>query len=1261
MWRDERMSDLFQSVKDQEEKYFNSDDKQTLGYLKTILTQLEFIDEQYPARALSYILSGQDVEFLIELMHRPNNKAGALIGGPAIYPWYHGYPSLNKQESKQLKNIAHARFHLYSKFFHVFQPEQVIRYSKFLAAASLEEGLKRFVDDHVPTWLLYLMVDGLYATLEKPDRAKHHRESWTLNYLLQLLKMDDIANPERILLEIMFERKNISDYYHGDLKLFYNLSDTVDFLNQHTTLVEEIIPQLSIAGQALFLNDFATHHPEYVKQHPKLMVHFATSDSKKIRELATAKITELDVLDAQQYLNEVLIHGRTKQRSIAADLLARGGEVNRQILVEALANETQKTVKQNIESALSRLDSLQLMTEETYTLAPITPIPFLEIPETALALFEQNYQELLEKKRLAAENEIEKNKTEKHYRSSWAQQSYKRFKNISETQRTTEALAFINNKKNQHSYSDQLEIISYRGKIKKFPEYGLHHALILSTRPQRDSFSWYNLREHILPEMLENIDLRQVVGILKDLNFKQPERLIASEYLYEHWGDSLENYIDTAEQVYPFFAEHLEFISEALGLLPDLSENRWLSFLPAKAIKILRLFPQVPKQYVPKLLEIALGENKRLRFDAQELLQRVPLIHQRAIEALTHGKQEIRITAVEWLARLQHKDAIQPLYALLKKEKKEIVIAAILTALEQLGEDISNYLTEEHLLKDAEKGLSAKCSASFTWFDLDSVPEVKWKNGQTVNQKIVQWWIVLAEKLKDPIPNALLQRYLGLLDEKSQQKLSLFVLQSFIHQDTRSPTLEEATAQAVKDAPARLRNYQDWYNRWGKNSSDSYYARWANITLEQVKEEIKNECLATYLGSAIKSKGMLALANKALGSVAVKLLQDYMKQHYRRTSQITALIQSFVESDDPLIIQLLLGISRRYRTNSIQTLATEMISEIAERNHWTADELADRTIPTAGFDESGILTLEFGSRVLTVYIDDKDKYVLKNEEGKLLKNLPTARQDDDPALIKEAKALFSNSKKEFKQVMELQSTRLYEAMCAERVWSVADWQEYLFAHPIMKRLIARLVWLEVDHEGKVIQQFRPSEDGALLNLEDDEITLNTKHSVKIAHRVLIDSEDADAWVEHFKDYKVKFLFEQMVHDLPKFTSNTDVIEDRKGWITDTYTLRGVVTKLGYQRASIEDGGSFDRYFKPYQSLGVSCVISFSGSWVPEENMTAVLYDLSFERENVYSWNSNTLMLETISPVLLAESYADYLKIAEACSGFDPDWQNKTPW
>ena len=105
-------------------------------------------------------------------------------------------------------------------------------------------------------------------------------------------------------------------------------------------------------------------------------------------------------------------------------------------------------------------------------------------------------------------------------------------------------------------------------------------------------------------------------------------------------------------------------------------------------------------------------------------------------------------------------------------------------------------------------------------------------------------------------------------------------------------------------------------------------------------------------------------------------------------------------------------------------------------------------------------------------------------------------------------------------MLELQTTRLYEAMCAERAWTSSDWQEYLLAHPIMKRLIARVVWLETDADGNILQQFRPSsEDGCLLNLEDDEIELQAHSHIRLAHRVLISADDAQAWLAILKTTK----------------------------------------------------------------------------------------------------------------------------------------------
>ena len=52
-----------------------------------------------------------------------------------------------------------------------------------------------------------------------------------------------------------------------------------------------------------------------------------------------------------------------------------------------------------------------------------------------------------------------------------------------------------------------------------------------------------------------------------------------------------------------------------------------------------------------------------------------------------------------------------------------------------------------------------------------------------------------------------------------------------------------------------------------------------------------------------------------------------------------------------------------------------MIEAVAERRGWTAGELADRTVPTGGLDENGVLLLECGpERTYTARLDEEDKH-----------------------------------------------------------------------------------------------------------------------------------------------------------------------------------------------------------------------------------------------------------------------------------------------
>src|SRR5262249_40724859 len=162
--------------------------------------------------------------------------------------------------------------------------------------------------------------------------------------------------------------------------------------------------------------------------------------------------------------------------------------------------------------------------------------------------------------------------------------------------------------------------------------------------------------------------------------------------------------------------------------------------------------------------------------------------------------------------------------------------------------------------------------------------------------------------------------------------------------------------------------------------------------------------------------------------------------------------------DRPSAIQYLLSIANRFRTKGIREEAEKYVNVLAERKGWSLDELADRTMPTAGFDDDGTLELNFGPRQFTARVNSELEAVLTDSAGKVLKTLPAPRQDDDAGVAKPAKAAFSAAKKELKKFAGMQTTRLYEAMCTERTWTVADWRTYLMGHPLLKFLCQRLVW-----------------------------------------------------------------------------------------------------------------------------------------------------------------------------------------------------------
>ena len=72
-------------------------------------------------------------------------------------------------------------------------------------------------------------------------------------------------------------------------------------------------------------------------------------------------------------------------------------------------------------------------------------------------------------------------------------------------------------------------------------------------------------------------------------------------------------------------------------------------------------------------------------------------------------------------------------------------------------------------------------------------------------------------------------------------------------------------------------------------------------------------------------------------------------------------------------------------------------------------------------------------------------------------------------------------------------------MCAPRTWRGADWRALLAAHPLVGRLVSRLIWTAAPGGGGEVVTFRPTEDGALIGADDAEVPLADDAVVGLAH------------------------------------------------------------------------------------------------------------------------------------------------------------------
>jgi len=1027
--------------------------------------------------------------------------------------------------------------------------------------------------------------------------------------------------------------------------------------------------RLPAVSRTELLRDMAKWNAGQSQAFAAFLVAQAGDGSKSVREAAVAALASVPPETLEPLAVALLQTGDVTQRAGMVDVLARLGSATAMDALKA-HRETEKTARiaAAIDTALSVVEQRTTPSADTdnargYTaidgrridVPPARPLATGEVPR-----FGEADRDAL-RATIAAENDRMRRNAEESQK-----RGYKITPRLLSERLAGDAVDFLNSA--TPSLKDRNDLAAFLGwgaglawlgeALAKLPDaraFQLARTLrrgrgSLMHGPGSDRIMAYLTSEHGDLRTLEKLDLDGQIEFQYGgwMNRKtrdmQPGDLLRSA-LQDGYSYELAPILGLPKHtVWPYLAEHLEVFDQVFGLAP----SDEVQFDRTSAIRVLAMMPATPARYFAPLLEAATGETKAGRAEARAMLAAVPEVEARLVALLDDSRQAVRAGAAEWLSIRRDGSAVEALYRRLKKEKTEVARAAILTALKRLGEDLSKLLGPAALVAEAEKGLKSAKFDKLEWMALNNLSGIRFRDGTNVPNDVLRWWVFSAYKLKQPGGNALFQIYLDQLDPKDAESFSTWVLESWVGYDTARPTDADATAHAKKNATNRFQSMVRWIK---------------DYTEERALADLRREFMSQYLNSGADSKGVLALATRASSALAADRVRAYLKNHGARTSQASALLEVLAGIGDPVTLQVVIAAATRLKQKGVQRFAGELITKVAEARDWTLDELADRTVPTAGFDDDGLMTLPCGegedAKEYEARLTADLSVSLRNPAGKDVSSLPSG-QDEATATSKKQLA---TTKKELKQIVAMQSARLYEALCAERSWSADDWLRHFHEHPVMRRLVERIVWLGFDAHGKVAGAFRPTAEGDFTDTGDNPVDVKQFASIRVAHGALLDDAQGKAWEQHLADYEVEPLFVQFGRALlrvaPEDARKTE-IEDRRGWVTDAFTIRGAATKLGYERGPALDGGFFNEYRKSFMSAGLAAVIEFTGNSLPEQNVAAALLSLKFEKAAGPGRYGGVVKLNDVPPVLLSECWNDYRAMA-AKAAYDASWEKKMPW
>jgi len=1189
------------------------------------LLPLKAVDGGLHARAVDYVVDGAHPQVLGELAGHGRMVNDCLWVAGTVYHYFDdallerlkaaGVP-FDYKRGRSVRTVFALRDPLYRDG--ALSAPQWARLGRLLdQARRTDPDWTPSTPEPVPDWFDALVMDAV-ATIVPPDDgsdtvrelARDHRPGWDAGRLSALLLEEgvDAADITPVLfLEVFADASG----------RVVHLPGVIDRLTERARQIPaRLLDELS-HDRRIAVMRFMAHDVGLARAGAHLLAALSAAASKKMRRQAVALLADLDPQVRNAAIAPVLAKAPASRAVELVEFLASADDGAQPL---DAARRDNRRLADLIARTRARRDTLAGQ-EAPIEVPPFTPI---EIGPDA-APVKAELRAALD--RLAGRTDADARQ------DSWIR------KRVDDARRITDAdldaLVAVADGKSRRS-PEFLRRFSVHWIAGQAPSLTFAHALRLHCAEKEPSPYWW-YRMTLGRYMDPDTDPRAVEELMARTGCD-------CDSLVEGFSTYVFQEIDPRGS-WPWFVGRPERLREALGE----------SDSTARALEIVGAMPRVPAELLAVVADIAVGDSKVNRPLAQAVLRSHSRVRVLAEQALGERRAETRASAAAWVGSLGDRASVPALEAAVRAERKDVVRAALLAALGECGGDLGEFLSPRVLGAEAARGLTSKAPASLAgWFDFDSLPAVRWADGGAeVDPDIVRWWVVLADRLKNPNGRGIIALYLSLLEAADAAALAGCVVRAWIARDTRHPDPEESRRLAEAVGKQRYDNAQQWLARC---QTDERQARYLEIAQKEAAVTLKARIAAAYakfqgeyLGSAMADKGLVAFAVCMDDGELAELVRAYMRDNPLRRAQLEALLRALRANGRDRALQVLLGVARRHKMAGIQATAAALVREIASERGWSDEELADRTVPTAGFDDDGLLRLSYGEREFTGRLTPDLKIRVTGPDGRSRAGLPAPRAGEDAEVVKVAKKRLSAARKEAKTVLAAQTERLREAMCLQRSRRAGQWREHLLAHPLMSVLAQRLIWTAIPPEGGPVS-LRPEAGGALIGLDDAVVELDDEARVTIAHGTLLGPGAAAAWRQHLADYEIEPLFDQLDATAPSFEPDQRRLDDFEGHMTDVFEFRAAAIGRGYRRGPMRDENWFTEYVRPFAEADLTAVLTFSGAFMPEQRVPCATGVLELRRGE----GRRAVPLAEVPPVLLAECYADYRAVA-ALGPYAPDW------